>query len=91
MVIPKDHIVSEIRRLAKENGGEPLGRSRFSKETGIREGDWLGRYWARWSDAIREAGLEPNEMQSRVEEEDAIRRLAIETRRLGHLPTYAEL
>ncbi|MGH2974879.1 MAG: GIY-YIG nuclease family protein [Solirubrobacterales bacterium] len=90
-MVEKDEILSEIRRLASENGGKPLGRGRFSEATGIREADWLGRYWARWSDAIEEAGLEPNAMQARTDDEEAIRRLALETRRLGHLPTYAEM
>lgn len=90
-MVTKDHILSEIRRLAEANGDKPLGRNRFLDETGIREADWLGRYWARWGDAVREAGLEPNQMQARADDEEAIRLLAVETRKLGHLPTYAEL
>ncbi len=91
MAVTKNHILSEIRSLAEQNAGKPLGRGRFLDETGIREADWLGRYWARWGDAIREAGLEPNQMQARADDDEAIRLLAIETRALGHLPTYAEL
>lgn len=90
-MVEKDHILSEIRRLAEANGGKPLGRNRFSEATGIRETDWLGRYWARWGDAIEEAGLRPNTMQGRIDDNEAIRRLALETRRLGRLPTYVEL
>jgi hypothetical protein len=90
-MVDKKYILSEIQRLADRNGGKPLGRERFAKETGIREGDWLGRYWARWSDACSEAGLKPNQLQSRHDDEDALGQLALETRRLGHLPTYAEL
>lgn len=90
-MVTKDHILSEIHRLAEANGGKPLGRGRFQNETGIREADWLGRYWARWGDAIREAGLEPNQLRGRADEEEAIRVLAVETRKLGHLPTYPEL
>ena len=52
----KQHIIEEIKRNAQENGGEPLGRHRFLTETGIRESDWIGRYWTKWSDAVREAG-----------------------------------
>ena len=59
--------------------------------TGIRETDWAGRYWARWSDAVREAGLEPNALQERYEDEDVLAHLAPEVRRLGRLPTKDEL
>jgi hypothetical protein len=87
----KEQILSEIRRLAEENDGKALGRERFEGETGIRESDWSGRYWARWSDAIREAGLAPNEFQGRLENEAVLGPLALEVRRLGRLPTIAEL
>lgn len=59
----KDHIIAEIRRTAALNGGVPLGRLVFFKETGIKESDWTGRFWARWNDAVREAGFEPNQKQ----------------------------
>ena len=54
----KDHILAEICRTAAPNGGMPLGRERFFAETGIKEPDWRGKYWVRWSDAVRAAGLE---------------------------------
>ena len=44
-MVGRDEILSEIRRLAKKNGGKPLGRNRFFEATGIREADWLGRYF----------------------------------------------
>lgn len=90
-MVEREGILSEIRRLAEENGGKALGQERFQKATGIRETDWRGRYWARWSDAIEAAGLQPNTMQTRTDDREAIRRLAIETRRLGHVPTFAEM
>lgn len=57
----KHHILDEIRRTAATNGDRPLGRDRFERETGIKMSEWEGRYWARWNDAVREAGLSPNE------------------------------
>lgn len=38
----KEHIISEIKRTAEENGGVPLGKDRFLKETGIKFSDWYG-------------------------------------------------
>ena len=35
----KQHIVDEIRRTAKANGGIPLGIQRFLTETGIKYSD----------------------------------------------------
>src|SRR5262249_1438261 len=66
VLMTKTHILEEIRRTAKTNGGEPLGWRRFETETGIRQSDW-SRFWARWGDAIREAGFVPNEFGSAYE------------------------
>lgn len=87
----KEHILAEIVRTAENNGGEPLGRSRFEAETGIRETDWSGRYWARWSEAVREAGYQPNQLQQRFDDDAVLSQLIPEVRRLGHLPTTSEL
>lgn len=54
----KDHLIAEIRRTAELNAGVPLGRLVFFNETGIKESDWKGKFWVRWNDAVREAGIE---------------------------------
>jgi hypothetical protein len=41
----KEHIINEIRRTAKANGGVALGRHRFEAKTGIKFHDWYGRFW----------------------------------------------
>jgi hypothetical protein len=87
----KNHILSEIRRTAAENGGVPLGKDRFSAATGIRTADWHGKYWARWGDAIREAGFQPNQLSSALPEDYLLKKLADLTRELGHFPVYAEM
>jgi hypothetical protein len=89
--LSKQHILDEIRRSAKENGGKPLGRARFGKETGIAEGDWSGRYWARWSDAVKEAGLAPNKMNAQIDGDVLLGHYAALARRLGRIPVTAEM
>ena len=63
MMVTKAHMLDEIERTAEANGGRALGRQRFYAETGIKETDWSGKYWVRWSDALREAGFAPNQFQ----------------------------
>lgn len=90
-MVTKNHILDEIRRTAKGNGGVPLGRQRFYAETGIKEGDWSGRYWARWSDALKEAGFHPNRLQARLDDSLVLEKLALMIRELGRFPVEAEL
>ncbi len=91
-MIDKAIILSEIKRTAAANGGKPLGMDRFFAETGIRRSDWLGRYWATWSDALQEAKLEPNQFGSEaIAAAELLGKLAELASRLGHLPTKAEM
>ena len=89
----KQHILSEIKRTAAANGGVPLGMSRFFQETGIKnsDSDWIGKFWARWGDALREAGFEANQLQTAYSEDMLIEKLIRLTRELGHFPVRAEL
>jgi hypothetical protein len=86
-----EHIISEIRRTAQANRGNALGRQRFEAVTGIRFHDWFGRHWTQWSDAVREAGLEPNRMSEAYGEEVLLEKLVLLTRRLKRVPTDGEL
>jgi len=87
----RDNILSEIRRTAAANGGVPLGRQRFLQETGIKEADWSGKLWARWSDAVREAGFEPNELQGAYADDFVLERYAKLALELNRTPTVSEL
>jgi hypothetical protein len=89
--VNKQHILHEIRRTAAENGGTPLGWRKFFSETGIRETDWLGKYWPRWSEALREAGFAPNQLTSAYEDAELIERYVAVIRKLGRLPASADL
>jgi hypothetical protein len=87
----KTHILDEIRRTAEANGGTPLGMDRFEDETGITQADWFGKFWARWGDAVREAGLAPNKLNTAFEDEHLLDAYADYARDLGRLPVSGDL
>lgn len=87
----KQHILAEIKRTADANAGSPLGRERFFRETGIKETDWSGIYWARWSDAVREAGYSSNQLQTAFEDDYLLERYAALVRELGRVPVISEM
>jgi hypothetical protein len=87
----KKHIINEIKRTAETNGGVPLGTERFFAETGIRHSDWYGKHWARWGDALIEAGYEPNKLQGAYEDERVIEKLISVIKELGRFPTSGDL
>jgi hypothetical protein len=87
----KDVILADIRRIATENGGLPPGRKTFENLTGISAGKWCGVYWARWSEALAEAGFAPNAMISRRDSDDLLRRVADLCRNLGKMPTTPDM
>src|ERR1700733_10610434 len=87
----KQHILAEIKRTAKGNHGEPLGVARFFQETGIKDTDWHGKFWARWGDALREAGFEPNQFNKAYAERELIEKFISLIRELGRFPVRGEL
>src|SRR5260370_14193655 len=89
--LTKEQIVDEIRRTAKEHGGSPLGQARFFVATGIKTSDWHGKYWARWGDALSEAGFSRNTLQEPYPEALLIQKFIALTRELSHFPVKGEL
>jgi len=89
--VNKAFILKEIQRTAEANGGVPLGQQRFEAETGIRNRDWFGKFWARWGEAVREAGFEPKELNRAFEEAHLLEKLAGLVKELDHFPVAAEL
>ena len=81
----------EIYRSAQTNGGKPLGQKGFESETGIRMYDWRGKFWARWSDALIEAGFAPNQMKRAYDETFLLAKYAQLAQELRRLPTQAEI
>ncbi|MBN2555904.1 MAG: GIY-YIG nuclease family protein [Anaerolineales bacterium] len=87
----KNYILEEIRRTAEANGGTPLGKAKFQAETGISTSDWYGKHWARWGDALIEAGYSPNTMQQAFDDDFLLGKLAALVQDLGRFPVSAEL
>ncbi len=87
----KQHILDQIKRTAAENGGKALGRAKFETVTGISQSQWYGRYWSRWGDAVREAGLEANAWQTAFSDDEVIAKLVALIRQRGHFPTHGDM
>lgn len=87
----RERILSEIKRLAAENGGKAPGKVHFQQETGIAESDWYGKLWLRWNDVVADAGLTPNEKQERLSSDLVLDKYAEVCRHYGKPPSSAEL
>lgn len=87
----RQFVLSEIRRLAAENGGQVPGAEKFNRITHLSHSYWKGEIWLRWSDAVREAGLTPNAKTSRLDDGQLLAELAAAIRKFGFIPTTAEL
>lgn len=89
--VVRDQILNEIKRLAEDNGGKPPGSNVFRRETGIGETAWRGVYWARWGDALIEAGFAPNEWQGKHDTEFIFKKFIEACRHYLRIPTFAEV
>ncbi|WP_375415944.1 GIY-YIG nuclease family protein [uncultured Hymenobacter sp.] len=87
----KEFIISEIIRTAETNGGKPLGKQRFYQETGLKESDWYGKYWARWGDAVGAAGFEPNVLNPAFDSDFILKKLAELVAELSRFPSSGDL
>ena len=87
----REFIIGEIKRLAAAAGDRAPGFKAFRSATAVQEHEWRGLYWARWSDALAEAGFPPNEWQGRLDPERILHRFAVACRQMGRIPTTAEM
>lgn len=87
----KAEILVAIRRIAKANGGKAPGSQKLQTELNLGKADWYPKYWLRWSDAVREAGLEPNKLSARFDEDFLIKCYVDLTRELGRFPIEGDL
>lgn len=87
----KEEILVLIKALAGRLGVSPSLRS-FRDETGVKDHEWLGKYWTKWNDAIEEAGLTGKEfVVVRLDRDEVLARYVELVSELGKIPTQAEL
>ncbi len=87
----RNEILGFIKETAKGNDGVPLGVRAFQNQTGIRQAEWRGIYWARWSDAVDEAGLTmKNTFTTRADKSVLLEKFIPAIRYYGKIPTVSE-
>ena len=91
MAIDKQHILDEIKRIARANNGKAPGEGKFGSETGIKKSDWCPDYWLRWSEALQEAGLTPNKLSIAYDKDVLLENYISLIQELGHFPIHQEL
>lgn len=89
-VASKEHVVSELKRAHSLLGRVP-GLKAFESETGIHRTQFIGVHWPRWSDAVADAGLEPNALTQALPLNDLLFTLADLALELKKLPTSLDL
>ena len=90
-IITKEHILSEINRLAEKLNGKPPGQGTFEEETGLPSSAWKGRFWSKWSEALAEAGHTPNLVSQRINDHFIYEKLITICRHYKKRPTSAEM
>lgn len=91
MPISREEILSEIRKFVLAHDGEIPGLRTFFRTTRIKPSAWTGKYWARWGDAVREAGYDPNAMKQKIPDQDVLEKLAAFITKLGYFPVRDEI
>lgn len=72
----REFVISEIQRIAAEIGRAP-GIAIFEQYSGIPRRDIIGKLWARWSEAVAEAGFEAQPFETeRYEESQLLENIA---------------
>jgi hypothetical protein len=89
-MVSKDEVITQIQRIAKAEGAPP-GYRRFEIASGIAYHEWYGRYWAKWGDALVEAGFGPNDFQGQLPTESVVEHYVELIQSLGRIPTEGDI
>jgi hypothetical protein len=86
----REQILEAIRAWGAENGKAP-GKGAFEQCHDVPGSAFGGMYWARWSDAVREAGLQPLDSPAAITEVQVLSAIASLVREIGRYPTIGEM
>lgn len=87
-MVTRTEILSAIKQTV--DGGRALGEDAFSAATGIKQHEWR-KFWVRWSEAVREAGFQPNTLTQKYSDEILGTQLATLARELGKMPVKGDI
>jgi hypothetical protein len=82
-------VIEAIRSMSKSIGKDVLTQKQFFKNSDITITDVL-RYFPKWSDACRVAGVEHDSSRNRVPDEELLADWGLVTRNLGNVPSLTE-
>ena len=82
-------VIEAIKVASKSIGGKSLSQTQFFPGSTITISDVL-RFFPKWSDACREAGVRHDNSRERVPEEELLADWGRVTRKRGRLPSLAE-
>jgi hypothetical protein len=82
-------VIEAIRSVSKSIGSDGLSQSKFIKNSHITIRDIL-RYFPKWSDACREAGVKHDSSRDRVSDEGILADWGIVTRSVRTIPSVTE-
>ncbi|MBI3246855.1 MAG: GIY-YIG nuclease family protein [Deltaproteobacteria bacterium] len=86
-----EKITTEILRLAKENGGKPLGERLFLASTGLKRSHLWAAGFSSYSDALVAAGLSRNALNVASDPQVVLASLVALMRRIGKFPTKGHI
>jgi len=85
----RKEVITAIQSVSKSMGGEVLTQRYFFAESDVTISDVL-RYFPKWSDACREAGVAHDTSRDKIPDHILLSDWANVTRSLGHLPSLTE-
>lgn len=82
-------VIEAIRSVSNSVGSNRLSQSEFLKNSDVTIRDIL-RYFPKWSDACREAGVEHDSSRDRVSDKDILEDWGLVVRSIGNVPSVTE-